>query len=1309
MATMLLSAAGAAVGSHIGGSFLGLSTATIGRAIGASLGGAIDQSLMGGGSATIEQGRIERFRLSSAGEGAPLAQVYGRTRLAGHVIWASPFYEHQSTSAQGGGSGKGSSRPQPQVNSYYYTVSLALALCEGEITTIGRIWANGQEISAYDLNMRVYRGTKTQEPDSLITLHEQNTPAYRGMAYVVIEDLNLNQFGNTVPHFNFEVLRRAPKNDTQNAQDLVDTVQAVALIPGSGEYALATTPVYYDKGLGQMRSANIHTRAGLSDIEVSIDMAVVELPRLGAASLVVSWFGDDLRCGECTLSPRVEQRTSDGNAMAWSAGGITRSAAQKVPFLGARPAYGGTPADASVIQAIKVLNRRGLDVMFYPFILMDQTAGNGLPDPWNPDQEQPKFPWRGRITSHIAPALDGTSDKTAQVTRQIDDFFGTAKVNDFIRTGGQVKYKGPNEWSYRRFILHYAHLCKLAGGVEAFCIGSEMRGLTHLRDAQNNFPAVDKLISLAADVRTILGAKTKISYAADWSEYFGYHPQDGSGDVFFHLDPLWASSTIDFIGIDNYMPLSDWRDGAHLDANWGSIYSLPYLTQNVAGGEGFEWYYPGVQDRQDQTRRVIEDTAYQKHWVFRYKDIRAWWENAHYNRPGGVEQANTTAWTPASKPIRFTELGCAAVDKATNQPNVFLDAKSSESQLPYGSNGTRDDYIQMQYLRAVCDYWSDAQNNPDAQLYSGSMIDMAHTYVWAWDTRPYPAFPAAFDVWSDSVNYERGHWITGRSAAQPLAAVVRDICTKAGITAIDTSQLYGLVRGFSILHNETARGALQTLMLSYGFDAYEQGGKIIFKSRGLPKAQALEQDTLVYREGTPPLEHTRTPITEIANHVRLNYIDADYTFEVATAETSFPNNTSTSIASSDCNITFSPKDAQAITARWLAETRIARDRVRFVLPPSKYDVEVGDVVSFTEAGGAAQFRIDRVEMATVCTLEAQRIEQSAYATPAAAKTSAPRPPYPSKAATPLFSLFMDLPVPTQNGALFSPFVALNGDPWFGAAQIYHSLFDGNYAPMMRITQRATLGRTLNDLALAPAAVMDHGAPLNVQLVHGALSSLPHEAILAGSNMAVIGDGSMNNWEVFQFETAHLVATGQYALSKRLRGRYGTDALMPQIWPVGSYFVLLNSGVNRLELPETLLNIKQFFRIGAADKPFTDKTYRASIQVFEGQTLRPYAPVHLAAKHQDNGDLLITWVRRERLRGYDWQGQEMPLSEGIEQYHITLKAGEKVVREAFTQEPKLTYSAQQISADGVSGPLDIEIAQVSARYGAGLARGIQVAL
>ena len=108
--------------------------------------------------------------------------------------------------------------------------------------------------------------------------------------------------------------------------------------------------------------------------------------------------------------------------------------------------------------------------------------------------------------------------------------------------------------------------------MSAFCIGSEMRGLTQIRGADNVFPTVVALKSLAAEVRVLLGADCQIGYAADWSEYFGYHPKDDSGDLFFHLDPLWSDDNIDFIGIDNYMPLSDWRDGPeHKDAHWPAI------------------------------------------------------------------------------------------------------------------------------------------------------------------------------------------------------------------------------------------------------------------------------------------------------------------------------------------------------------------------------------------------------------------------------------------------------------------------------------------------------------------------------------------------------------------------------------------------------------------------------------------------------------------------------------------------------------------------------------------------------------------
>ena len=69
------------------------------------------------------------------------------------------------------------------------------------------------------------------------------------------------------------------------------------------------------------------------------------------------------------------------------------------------------------------------------------------------------------------------------------------------------------------------------------------------------------------------------------------------------------------MGIDNYLPLSDWRDGAeHLDfSNDGptSIYDLDYLKANIDGGEYFDWYYASEADRDAQDRTAIADGAYE--------------------------------------------------------------------------------------------------------------------------------------------------------------------------------------------------------------------------------------------------------------------------------------------------------------------------------------------------------------------------------------------------------------------------------------------------------------------------------------------------------------------------------------------------------------------------------------------------------------------------------------------------------------------------------------------------------------------------
>ena len=659
MATILLSAAGASIGAGFGGSVLGLSGAVIGRAIGATIGRAIDQRLMGSGSQAVETGKVDRFRLTGASEGAPVGQLWGRMRVSGQVIWASRFLETTSTS---GGGGKGAPA-SPRVTEYSYSVSLAVALCEGEITRVGRIWADGVEISRDDVTMRVYTGAEDQSPDPKMEAIEGvgMVPAYRGVAYVVFEDLELGAFGNRVPQFSFEVLRPAQGPYIDDVTDLARGVSGVALIPGTGEYALATTPVHFSTGVGQNLSANIHTPAGKTDFAVSMETLGEELPGCGSVSLVVSWFGDDLRCGQCALKPKVEDNAFDGVGMPWRSGGITRAQAEEVITDAGRPVYGGTPADGSVAEAIAALRADGKDVVFYPFILMEQMAGNGLTDPWSGASDQPVLPWRGRITLAVAPGKAGTPDRTAAAAAEVAAFFGTAQASDFSVSGTTVSYSGPAEWSYRRFILHYAHLCAAAGGADAFCIGSEMRGLTQIRGAGDTFPAVAALKALAADVRAILGSGVRIGYAADWSEYFGY--QTPEGDLRYHLDPLWADAEIDFIGIDNYMPLSDWRDGQdHADAHWGAIYNLEYLKANIAGGEGYDWYYSSQAHRDAQIRTPIIDGAFGEDWVWRVKDIRNWWENPHHDRIGGAKGPQTH-WVPQSKPVWFTEFGCAAIDK----------------------------------------------------------------------------------------------------------------------------------------------------------------------------------------------------------------------------------------------------------------------------------------------------------------------------------------------------------------------------------------------------------------------------------------------------------------------------------------------------------------------------------------------------------------------------------------------------------------------------------------------------------------------
>ncbi len=1295
MATILLSAAGAAIGGNIGGTVLGLTGAAIGRAAGAVLGGVIDQKLFGQAAPVVETGRVESFRVQSAQEGTVIPRVMGRMRIGGQMIWSSRFKETVQTSTSGGG-GKGGSAPKVTTQSYSYSVSVAFALGEGVIDRVGRIWADGVEVPHAELNYTVYKGDEDQLPDPVIAAVEgiEDTPAFRGTAYVVIEDLQLERYGNRIPQVNFEVFRKAQPEGALD-EDAASLVQSVCLIPGTGEYALATTPVDYGFGFGAYENANVNTNRGQANVVHALDDLVSDLPNNGAASLVVTWFGTDLRCGLCKLRPQVEQKRYEGTPMAWEVSGVNRTQAIEVSHYEGRPVFGGTPADASVLEGIAALKERNQRVTFYPFILMDIQENNGLIDPYTGEVGQPVIPWRGRITTSLAPMVPGTPDGTSKALAELRQFMGKASAADFTVRGQTIEYTGPAEWSYRRFILHYAHLCALAGGVDAFCIGSELLGLTRIRLRSNNFPMISFLKSIARQVRIILGPDVKIGYAADWSEYFGYHPQDGSGDVFFNLDSLWADDNIDFIGIDNYVPLSDWRDEpGHVDADAGSVYDLDYLQGNIEGGEGYDWYYASEYDRETQTRTLIKDGAYGEDWIYRYKDFTNWWSNRHYDRVGGVRSDEPTAWIPQSKPIFFTEFGCPAVDKGTNQPNVFLDEKSSESAVPYYSNGAPDNYIQSQYLKAMLTYWGDEAHNPVSTFYDAPMIDLENASVWAWDTRPWPDFPDRLSLWSDGVNFARGHWISGRFADQSLANVVREICELSGVTDYDVSGLQGNVTGFAIRDVETGRQSLQSLLLAYGFSSFEEGGKLIFKTRKDIEPIALnEAELAVVPDQGDVVAKVRAPDAERMGRLRVQFWDQNAHYEAAAVESRLTGDESLRTSSVQVPLVLDRGTGQNIADRMLNEARVARDEIKLALPPSRVDVALGSFISVGES--PLVYRVDRLEEFGARLIEATRVERHVF--DAASVINVGREPVPVVRPAIPYTAFMDLPLLTGNEVPHAPHFAATGDPWGAGVAVYSSNSSDGFQLNTVVEVKTVLGVTLSELSRSSPARWDCGKGVLVSF-SGDVQSLSRRDVLDGGNAAAIRSGN-GDWEVFQFQNAELQSDGSYRLHGLLRGQAGTEWIIPDVWPVGAQVVLVGAGIEQIDLAASARGLERNYRVGPADRPVSDAAYQQQSLSFEGVGLRPYAPVHLRA--QTNGhDYDFSWIRRTRIDGDSWQSLEVPLGEDTERYHIRILSNDVVLREDETTVPEWQYSAGDVTTDGANREIIFEVAQISERFGIG---------
>lgn len=121
--------------------------------------------------------------------------------------------------------------------------------------------------------------------------------------------------GNRLPQLSFEVFR--PLADPDTAEGLV---KAVTMIPASGEFTYATeavrktvgasTTVFGQTTGGTTSAENLNALPDEADIVVALDRLQAMAPAVESVSLVVAWFGNDLRAGRLRsfgITPRVER------------------------------------------------------------------------------------------------------------------------------------------------------------------------------------------------------------------------------------------------------------------------------------------------------------------------------------------------------------------------------------------------------------------------------------------------------------------------------------------------------------------------------------------------------------------------------------------------------------------------------------------------------------------------------------------------------------------------------------------------------------------------------------------------------------------------------------------------------------------------------------------------------------------------------------------------------------------------------------------------------------------------------------------
>lgn len=1196
----------AAVGAYIGsaaitGTVLGMTGAAIGWTVGSMVGAALFKP------GPTEGPRIDDKKVSTTTYGQPIPYMWGTDRMAAQFIWASDLKESSKR--------VGKSAFSSGAKVYSYSMDVLLCVCESpfdEPRYALRLWANGRLIGTWngrywevdgDLirreNLRSYTGGPDQLPDPAyeLAVGVGNAPAYRGRLTIMLQDLQLEPFGNRAPNFEVEVTSVVRIEDCPTEPPVLTTISErphYSGSGGSGRFAAAYDPERREYWVKD----NSRSRAPFEVYKLT--------PGLPAE---LAWTSPDVGVSQYANVGGVA--FDPVNRLVWAVVGYDGSQGpsyDRIGPVGVAISVDDYSARASMAQLSMTWENGGACLGPDGHVIACTTVYRQWADnPTDPDDSGG--------TGAIYGAMMRVWGESGEISWGIA---GSAIIN---YRQSRLYHGSGNLWT--------------ANPCPACIYGGPSDGWGWHQPVNEGPP------SLISDVLHVP--------ASMYGTEINFQTQAVAGDT-------TVTAIID-------------------DPNHSSAHPVP-VALNLDE--------PGVAGASGVKGRLVHSALRKRVYVV-------------------VGDYVATIWP--------------------EQPSVF--DKNFELRLAISNSVQHADYVLWAEDRDAMIVARDAAGNnlwialidPDSdEVLAGPCL-----YEFAYDDLPLVG-----------LNYVGGGWFVALSrynvqklfmikapgsiaagGCAPLGKIVSDIWLRSGGAAseIDVAELTDCVPGYTLARDLTGRGAIEPLRNAYFFDGVESGDKLRFPKLGKLHVALLDLGDLWARpfsagENEAPAAYEMEHIEplDVPREVTIKYLDqsADYDPGLQRAARHVGNS---AIAPANIELPIVLDNDYAAQVAWTTLMRMhgAKNPVRFATTHAHAQLEPSDAVLLPAGNGEYQ-RIAitrRTDARPLIEFEGQLEDPAAWnkVAPSVARGQLPRQTQPLEAVVNSLLYVLDVPPLRAADNLPQQYLAVGqarSGRWPGA-QIYQSLDGGTtYSATATMTAQPPAG--ILSAPLEPwtgGNRWDRRSVLSVNLRAGELETATELAVLAGANLAAVGN------ELIQWREATKVSSTGWELRGLLRYRYGTEHAGRTTHSAGTRFVVVDAAaLTTSEYVAASIGSARMFKVPTFTQAVADAA-PVGAEIL-GNAVRPLSPVHVLAGRELDGELLVQWARRARVNAAWMDLADVPLDEPTEAYRVTVwatAARTTVKRTEDVATPAWAYSAAQQTTDfGALQPVvHVSIAQLSPTY------------